>query len=108
MGPGRRDERRERDQDARRAGYADVLRTEGLRSRWQLMVSIVGAIGVINSVPFGVTAGFAVAALIGDELWATSPVGLVSSSSLCRFTSATRKPSGSGRTISTTYSPSRP
>lgn len=55
---------------------ADVLRTEGLRSRWQLMISIVGAIGVINSVLLGVTAGFAVATLIGDEMWATTPVGL--------------------------------
>jgi hypothetical protein len=40
------------------------------------MISIVGAIGVINSVLLGVTAGFAVATLIGDELWATTPVGL--------------------------------
>jgi hypothetical protein len=54
-----------------------VLRTEGFRSRWQLMLSIVGAIGVINSVLLGVTAGFAVAALTGDELWAATPVGLL-------------------------------
>jgi hypothetical protein len=54
-----------------------VLHTEGFRSRWQLMVSIVGAIGVLNSVLLGVTAGFAVAAVTGDELWAATPVGLV-------------------------------
>jgi hypothetical protein len=55
---------------------SDVLRTEGYASRWQLMLSIVGALGVINSVLFGVTAGFAIAALTGGELWAATPVGL--------------------------------
>jgi positive regulator of sigma E activity len=54
-----------------------IMRTEGFRSRWQLMVSIVGAIGVLDSVLLGVTVGFAVAALTGDELWAATPVGLV-------------------------------
>jgi hypothetical protein len=57
----------------------DVLRTEGfLRpSAWQLMLTIVGALGVINSVLLGVTAGLAVAALTDGELWAATPVGLV-------------------------------
>ena len=56
----------------------DVLRTEGfVRSgTWQLMLSIVGAVGVINSVLIGVTAGLAVAALTGGELWVATPVGL--------------------------------
>ncbi len=57
---------------------ADVLRTEGFRGgRWQLMLSIVGALGVINSVLLGVTGGLAVAAMTGGELWAATPVGLV-------------------------------
>jgi hypothetical protein len=57
----------------------DVLRTEGFlrSSAWQLMLTIVGALGVINSVLLGVTAGLAVAALTGGELWAATPVGLV-------------------------------
>ena len=56
----------------------EVLRTEGFvrGSAWQLMLSIVGALGVINSVLFGVTAGLAVAALTDGELWAATPVGL--------------------------------
>ena len=41
------------------------------------MLSIVGAIGVINSVLFGVTAGLAVAAATDGELWAATPVGLI-------------------------------
>ena len=40
------------------------------------MLSIVGALGVINSVLVGVTAGLAVAALTDGELWAATPVGL--------------------------------
>lgn len=57
----------------------DVLRTEGIvrPSTWQLMLSIVGALGVIDSVLFGVTAGLAVAALTDRSLWAATPVGLV-------------------------------
>jgi hypothetical protein len=56
-----------------------VLRTEGYRpGRWQMMVSIVGAIGVIDSVLFGVTAGLAAAALSDSDLWVATPVGLVS------------------------------
>jgi hypothetical protein len=62
---------------ADRDNVADVLRTEGFASRWQLILTIVGAIGVINSVLLGVTAGLAVAALTGGELWAATPVGLV-------------------------------
>jgi ACR3 family arsenite efflux pump ArsB len=62
---------------ADRDHVADVLRTEGFASRWQLILTIVGAIGVINSVLLGVTAGLAVAALTGGELWAATPVGLV-------------------------------
>lgn len=54
-----------------------VLRAGGFASRWQLMLSIVGVIGVINSALLGVTAGFAVAALTGGELWAATPAGLV-------------------------------
>lgn len=56
----------------------DVLRAEGFvrPGTWQLMLSIVGALGVINSVLIGVTAGLAVAALTGGELWAATPVGL--------------------------------
>jgi hypothetical protein len=57
---------------------SDVLRTEGYRpGRWQMMVSIVGAIGVIDSVLFGVTAGLAAAALSDSDLWVATPVGLV-------------------------------
>jgi hypothetical protein len=57
---------------------ADVLRIEGFRGgRWQLMLSIVGALGVINSVLFGVTAGLVVGAVTDSELWAATPVGLV-------------------------------
>jgi hypothetical protein len=54
-----------------------VLRTEGFQSRWQPMLSIVGALGVINSVLIGVTIGFVVAALSGGELWAATPAALV-------------------------------
>lgn len=57
---------------------ADVLRTEGFwPGRWQLMLSMVGALGVINSVLLGVTVGLAVGALTGGELWVATPVGLV-------------------------------
>jgi hypothetical protein len=42
-----------------------------------MMVSIVGAIGVIDSVLFGVTAGLAAAALSDSNLWVATPVGLV-------------------------------
>jgi hypothetical protein len=41
------------------------------------MLTIVGVIGVINSVLLGVTSGFAVAALTGGELWAATPASLV-------------------------------
>jgi hypothetical protein len=65
---------------ARPAGSDDkgeVLRTEGFRpGRWQMMVSIVGAIGVIDSVLFGVTAGLAAGALSDSNLWVATPVGL--------------------------------
>ena len=40
------------------------------------MLSIVGALGVIDSVLIGVTAALAVAALTGGELWVATPVGL--------------------------------
>jgi hypothetical protein len=56
---------------------SDVLRTETFGSRWQLLLSIVGALAVINSVLLGVIAGFVVAALTDGELWAATPVGLV-------------------------------
>ena len=57
---------------------AEVLRTEGFQpGRWQLMLSIVGALGVITSVLFGVTGGLAVAALTGGDLWVATPVGVV-------------------------------
>jgi hypothetical protein len=56
---------------------SEVLRTEGYRpGRWQLMVSIVGALGVIDSVLFGVTAGLAAGALSDSNLWVATPVGL--------------------------------
>jgi hypothetical protein len=56
---------------------SDVLRTETYGSRWQLLLSIVGALAVINSVLLGVIVGFLVAALTDGELWAATPVGLV-------------------------------
>ena len=57
---------------------AAVLRTEGFRpGRWQLMLTIVGAIGVINSVLLGVTTGMAVAALTDGNLWAATSAGVV-------------------------------
>ena len=57
---------------------ADVLRIDGFHpSRWQLMLSLAGALGVVNSVLLGVTTGLATAALTGDELWAATPVGLL-------------------------------
>jgi hypothetical protein len=57
---------------------SEVLRTEGYRpGRWQQLVSIVGALGVIDSVLFGVTAGLAAAALSDSNLWVATPVGLV-------------------------------
>jgi hypothetical protein len=57
---------------------AAVLRTEGYyrTGRWQLMVSIVGALGVIDSVLFGVTAGLIAGALSDSNLWVATPVGL--------------------------------
>jgi hypothetical protein len=56
---------------------SEVLRVEGYRpGRWQQMVSIVGALGVIDSVLFGVTAGLAAAALSDSNLWVATPVGL--------------------------------
>lgn len=63
---------------ARTDEVAAVLRTEGFRpGRWQLMLSIVGAIGVINSVLLGVTAGMAVAALTDGNLWVATSTGVV-------------------------------
>jgi hypothetical protein len=56
----------------------DVLRSEGFRpGRWQLLLSVVGAVGVITSVLLGATAGLAVAALAGGELGAGVVAGLV-------------------------------
>lgn len=55
---------------------AGVLHTEGYAHRWQLILTIVGAVGVINSVLVGVTVGLAVAALTGDDLRAATAVGL--------------------------------
>lgn len=55
-----------------------VLRNEGFRpGRWQLLLSIVGAIGVINSVLLGTTGAMAVAALTDGELWWAVPTGVV-------------------------------
>jgi hypothetical protein len=55
-----------------------VLATERFRpGQWQLLLSIVGSIAVINSVLVGATIGLAVAALSGDELWAAVPAGVV-------------------------------
>lgn len=45
--------------------------------RWQLLLSIVGAIGVINSVLLGTTGAMAVAALTDGELWWAVPTGVV-------------------------------
>ena len=55
----------------------DVLHTERFRpGHWQLLLSVVGAIGVINSVLMGATAGLAIAALTDGELWAAVPTGV--------------------------------
>jgi hypothetical protein len=40
-----------------------------LRSRWQVLFSAVGMVGVINSVLLGAVGGFAVAAIVGGALW---------------------------------------
>jgi hypothetical protein len=47
------------------------------RSRWQVLLSAVGMVGVINSVLLGTVAGFAVAAMAGDELWPVVLAGVV-------------------------------
>src|SRR5262245_28559918 len=50
---------------------ATVLALDGyLRSRWQVVLSAVGMVGVINSVLLGAVAGFAIAAIVGGgALW---------------------------------------
>jgi hypothetical protein len=56
----------------------DVLRREGFRpGRWQLMVSVPGAISVINSALVGVTVGLAAGAVTGDNLWVATIAGVV-------------------------------
>jgi len=57
---------------------ATVLRREGFRpGRWQLLVSVPGAVGVINSALCGVTAGLAVGAITDSNLWAATVVGVM-------------------------------
>jgi hypothetical protein len=65
-------------QPAATEGVEDVLRHEGFRpGRWQLMVSIPGAISVINAALFGVTVGLAAGAISGDNLWVATIAALV-------------------------------
>lgn len=47
------------------------------RSRWQVLLSAVGMVGVINGVLIGAVAGFAVAAIVGDHLWPAVLAGIV-------------------------------
>jgi hypothetical protein len=55
-----------------------VLALDGYsRSRWQVVLSAVGMLGVINSVLFGTVAGFAMAAIVDDSLWADVLAGAV-------------------------------
>jgi hypothetical protein len=55
-----------------------ILALDGYsRSRWQVLLSAVGMVGVINSVLLGTVAGFAVAATAGDELWPVVLAGVV-------------------------------
>jgi hypothetical protein len=55
-----------------------ILALDGYsRSRWQVLLSAVGMVGVINSVLLGTVAGFAVAAMAGDELWPVVLAGVV-------------------------------
>ncbi len=55
-----------------------ILALDGYsRSRWQVLLSAVGMVGVINSVLLGTVAGFAVAAIAGDELWPVVLAGVV-------------------------------
>ena len=48
-----------------------------LRSRWQVALSAVGMIGVINSVLLGAVGGFAVAAIASGPLWPSILVAAV-------------------------------
>ena len=57
---------------------AAVLRQEGFRpGRWQLFLSVPGALGVINSVLAGATVAMLAAALSGSNLWMAVPIGLI-------------------------------
>jgi hypothetical protein len=57
---------------------AAVLALDGyLRSRWQVVLSAVGMIGVINSVLLGAVGGFAVAAIASGALWPSILVAAV-------------------------------
>ena len=57
---------------------AAVLALDGyLRSRWQVALSAVGMIGVINSVLLGAVGGFAVAAIASGPLWPSILVAAV-------------------------------
>lgn len=57
---------------------AAILALDGYRrSRWQVVLSVVGMIGVINSVLLGAVGGFAVAALTGGALWPSVTAALV-------------------------------
>ena len=57
---------------------AAVLALDGyLRSRWQVVLSAVGMIGVINSVLLGAVGGLAVAAIASGPLWPSILVAAV-------------------------------
>lgn len=56
----------------------EILSLDGYtRSRWQILFSVVGMIGVINSVLAGAIAGMAVAAATGLALWPAMVAGLL-------------------------------
>jgi hypothetical protein len=57
---------------------AAILRSEGYQGgNWQTMLSVPGTVGVLTSVLLGVTVGFAVGAISGDNLWAATLCGVV-------------------------------
>ena len=56
----------------------DILRLEGFRpGPWQLLLSALGTVGIINSALVGVTVGLAAGALSHSNLWAATIAGLI-------------------------------
>lgn len=56
----------------------EILRLEGFRpGRWQLLLSVAGTIGIINSALLGVTVGLTAGSLTDSNLWAAAIAGLI-------------------------------